>query len=83
MASIGAIFTTDKFDTTEATLVSVFVFIGFAYVISQRFLRSPVSFIAHECDACGHTFELFQGINDSVKKKCPDCGRLKLREKDP
>ena len=33
----------------------------------------------YECDACGHTFELFQGINDSLKKKCPDCGKPKLR----
>jgi putative FmdB family regulatory protein len=33
----------------------------------------------YECDACGHTFELFQGINDPVKKKCPECGKPKLR----
>jgi putative FmdB family regulatory protein len=33
----------------------------------------------YECDACGHTFELFQGINDSLKRKCPECGKLKLR----
>jgi putative FmdB family regulatory protein len=33
----------------------------------------------YECDACGHKFELFQGINDPVKKKCPDCGKSKLR----
>ncbi len=33
----------------------------------------------YECDGCQHSFELFQGINDSVKKKCPQCGKLKLR----
>ena len=33
----------------------------------------------YECDACGHEFELFQGINDPVKKKCPECKKLKLR----
>ncbi len=33
----------------------------------------------YECDACGHTFELFQSIMDSVQKKCPECGKLKLR----
>ncbi len=33
----------------------------------------------YECDACGHTFELFQSINDSVKRKCPECKRMKLR----
>lgn len=33
----------------------------------------------YECDACEHLFELFQGINDPVKRKCPECGKLKLR----
>lgn len=33
----------------------------------------------YECDACGHEFELFQKFSDSVKKKCPECGKLKLR----
>lgn len=33
----------------------------------------------YECDACGHTMELFQGINDPVKKKCPECKKNKLR----
>ncbi|MAV37114.1 MAG: FmdB family transcriptional regulator [Planctomycetaceae bacterium] len=33
----------------------------------------------YECDACGHAFELFQGIKAPVKRKCPECGRLKLR----
>ncbi len=33
----------------------------------------------YECDACGHTMELFQSINDAVKRKCPECGKLKLR----
>lgn len=31
------------------------------------------------CDACGHKFELFQGINDPVQKKCPECKKSKLR----
>jgi putative FmdB family regulatory protein len=33
----------------------------------------------YQCDACGHEFELFQSINDPVKRKCPDCGKSKLR----
>ena len=33
----------------------------------------------YECDACGHSMELFQGINDPVQKKCPECGKNKLR----
>jgi len=33
----------------------------------------------YQCDACNHTFELFQSFSDSVKRKCPECGKLKLR----
>ena len=31
------------------------------------------------CEACGHEFELFQAMSASVKRKCPDCGELKLK----
>ena len=31
------------------------------------------------CGACEHEFELFQSITAGVKRKCPECGRLKLR----
>ena len=31
------------------------------------------------CDACDHKFEHFQGINDPVLKKCPECKKQKLR----
>ena len=33
----------------------------------------------YECDACGHEMEIFQGITEPVKKKCPECGKKKLR----
>jgi len=33
----------------------------------------------YECDACGHEFELFQSISEGVKRKCPECSKLKLR----
>ena len=33
----------------------------------------------YQCDACDHLFELYQGINDPKKRKCPECGKLKLR----
>ncbi len=33
----------------------------------------------YECDGCGHAFELFQSISEPVKKKCPECGKQKLR----
>ena len=31
------------------------------------------------CDGCGHAFELFQSMTDSVKKTCPKCRKKKLR----
>ncbi len=31
------------------------------------------------CEACGHEFELFQSMSAPVKRKCPDCGKLKLK----
>ena len=33
----------------------------------------------YECDACGHSFELFQSISEPVEKKCPACAKPKLR----
>lgn len=30
------------------------------------------------CAACGHELELFQSMKDAPKRKCPDCGELKL-----
>ena len=31
------------------------------------------------CDACEHQFEVFQSIKEGPKRKCPKCGRQKLR----
>lgn len=33
----------------------------------------------YHCEACNHDFEEFQGIKEPVLKKCPSCGKLKLR----
>ena len=33
----------------------------------------------YRCAECGHELELFQSISESPKRKCPECGRLKLR----
>ncbi len=27
----------------------------------------------YECHRCGHRFELFQGIKDEPRKRCPEC----------
>jgi putative FmdB family regulatory protein len=34
----------------------------------------------YECTKCGHEFELFQGINEEPRKRCPRC-RSKVRRK--
>lgn len=33
----------------------------------------------YECEACQHKFEHFQGINDPLLKKCPECKKPKLK----
>ncbi len=33
----------------------------------------------YECRNCGHTFEKFQPITASAVRKCPDCGKLKVK----
>ncbi len=33
------------------------------------------------CLACGHEFELFQQMTAPVKRKCPECTKLKLQRK--
>ena len=33
----------------------------------------------YECDACGHTMELFQNITEDPINKCPECKKKKLR----
>ena len=33
----------------------------------------------YQCDACEHNFDEFQSINDKPLKKCPKCGKPKLR----
>ncbi|HPF13573.1 MAG: zinc ribbon domain-containing protein [Planctomycetes bacterium] len=32
----------------------------------------------YRCQACGHTFELFQSMSEAVKRKCPKCSANKL-----
>ena len=31
------------------------------------------------CDACQYRYELFQSITEPVRRKCPECGKPKLR----
>jgi putative FmdB family regulatory protein len=43
----------------------------------QRKFRMPT--YEYHCDACEHEFEEFQSIKDEPLKKCPECGKSKLR----
>ena len=33
----------------------------------------------YQCQHCGHEFELFQQMSAPTKKKCPECGKLRLK----
>ena len=33
----------------------------------------------YECEACNHTFEMFQSITAGHIRKCPECGKLKVK----
>jgi putative FmdB family regulatory protein len=33
----------------------------------------------YRCDACGHEFERFQSITAPAVRRCPKCGRRKVR----
>ena len=32
----------------------------------------------YRCDACGHELEIFHSMTEAPKRKCPECGKLKL-----
>ena len=34
---------------------------------------------AYRCEACEHEFERFQSITANAIRKCPECGKLKVR----
>jgi len=34
---------------------------------------------AYVCQACEHRLELYQSMSEAPKRKCPECGRLKLK----
>ena len=33
----------------------------------------------YQCTACDHLFELFQSIKARAVRKCPECGKLKVK----
>ena len=34
----------------------------------------------YACEACGHAFEALQKVSDKPLRKCPECGKPKLRK---
>ena len=34
----------------------------------------------YKCEACGHAFEKFQSIKAAPIRKCPNCGKLKVKK---
>jgi len=32
----------------------------------------------YKCNNCDHKLEIFQKISENPKRKCPECGRMKL-----
>lgn len=34
---------------------------------------------SYVCDACGHQFDRFQAMTDEPVKRCPSCGRKRIR----
>jgi putative FmdB family regulatory protein len=34
----------------------------------------------YQCEACGHHFDVLQKAGEGVLRKCPECGKLKLRK---
>jgi putative FmdB family regulatory protein len=34
----------------------------------------------YKCEACGHSFDALQKVGESPLRKCPECGKLKLKK---
>jgi putative FmdB family regulatory protein len=34
----------------------------------------------YQCEACGHTFDALQKVGEGPLRKCPKCGKLKLKK---
>jgi putative FmdB family regulatory protein len=34
----------------------------------------------YQCTACGHTFDILQKAGEGALRKCPECGKLKLKK---
>src|SRR3954463_16758272 len=46
---------------------------------SAKPTRSAMPTYEYQCDACGERFEKFQSITAPAIKKCPKCGKNKVR----
>jgi len=48
---------------------------GFETIFEETFMPT----YEYECGACGHRFEKFQPITAKAIRKCPACGKMKVR----
>jgi putative FmdB family regulatory protein len=42
--------------------------------------RNPVPLYEYECEACHHRFEQIQTYSDPIVRKCPKCGKKKVKK---
>src|SRR5881296_4142453 len=42
--------------------------------------RNPVPLYEYECEACHHRFERIQQFSDPLVRKCPKCGKKKVKK---
>jgi len=42
--------------------------------------RNVVPIYEYRCRECSHKCEFLQGINEGAKRKCPNCGKLRLQK---
>jgi putative FmdB family regulatory protein len=40
----------------------------------------PMPTYEYKCEACGHAFEKFQSIKAGPIRKCPNCGKMKVKK---
>jgi putative FmdB family regulatory protein len=48
-------------------------------LLPSAFLK-PMPTYEYKCEACGHAFEKFQSIKAAPIRKCPNCGKLKVKK---
>jgi putative FmdB family regulatory protein len=45
------------------------------YILTKILRITAMPTYEYECKSCGHTFDVFQSMNDEPVRDCPRCGR--------